>query len=60
MIRPLLDAAGYAVRFPTLGVILLLSAFPGALGLSYNYLIPVAARDRDQVVVRESEGSRER
>ena len=45
MLRPLLDAAGYAVRFPTLGVILLLSAFPGALGLSYNYLVPVAARD---------------
>ena len=45
MLRPLLDAGAYAVRFPTLGVILLLSAFPGALGLSYNFLVPVAARD---------------
>ncbi len=45
LVRPLIDALGYAVRFPTLGVILGLSIFPGALGLSYNYLIPVAARD---------------
>ena len=45
MIRPLIEAGAYAVRFPTLGVILLLSVIPGALGLSYNYLVPVAARD---------------
>lgn len=45
LIRPLIDAGAYAVRFPTLGVILLLSIVPGALGLSYNYMVPVAARD---------------
>jgi MFS family permease len=45
LLRPLLDALAYAVRFPTLGVILLLAVVPGTLGLSYNYMIPVAARD---------------
>ena len=45
LLRPLVEAAGYGIRFPTLGVILVLSAVPGALGLSYNYLLPVAARD---------------
>jgi len=45
LLRPLLDAAAYGRRFPTLGVILILSAIPGALGLSYNYLLPVAAVD---------------
>jgi MFS family permease len=45
LLRPLIDAAAYGRRFPTLGVILVVSAIPGALGLSYNYLLPVAARD---------------
>lgn len=45
IIRPILEASGYGVRFPTLGVILLLAALPGSIGLSYNYLLPVAARD---------------
>ena len=45
LVRPVLEAAGFAIRYRTLGVILVLSAVPGALGLSYNYLLPVAARD---------------
>jgi MFS family permease len=45
LFRPLIDATAYGRRFPTLGVILAMSAVPGALGLSYNYLLPVAARD---------------
>jgi MFS family permease len=45
MLRPLIDAAAYGRRFPTLGVLLIVSAIPGALGLSYNYLLPVAAVD---------------
>jgi len=45
LFRPVIEAAGYAFRYPTLGVILALSAVPGALGISYNYLLPVAARD---------------
>jgi len=45
LVRPILEAAGFAIRYRTLGVILVLSAVPGALGLSYNYLLPVAARD---------------
>lgn len=45
MVRPLVDAAMYARRSPTLGVLLLLAAAPGAVGLSYNYLLPVAAKE---------------
>jgi MFS family permease len=45
LFRPLVDAAGYARRHPTLGVILLLSAGPGILGLSYNFILPVAAQE---------------
>jgi MFS family permease len=43
LLRPLVEAAAYGRRFPSLGVILLVAAIPGALGLSYNYLLPVAA-----------------
>lgn len=43
MLRPLIDAAAYGRRFPSLGVILIVATVPGALGLSYNYLLPVAA-----------------
>jgi MFS family permease len=43
LLRPLIEAAAYGRRFPSLGVILLVAAIPGALGLSYNYLLPVAA-----------------
>jgi MFS family permease len=45
LLRPILEAFGYARRFPTLGVIVLLAAAPGAVGLSYIFLLPVAARE---------------
>ena len=45
MVGPLVDAAGYARRQPVLGALLLLAVVPGALGLSFNYLLPVAARE---------------
>jgi MFS family permease len=43
LLRPLIEAAAYGRRFPSLGVILIVATIPGALGLSYNYLLPVAA-----------------
>lgn len=43
LIRPIAEAGAHAVRNPTLGTILLLSAGPGLIGLPYNFLLPVAA-----------------
>jgi MFS family permease len=43
LIRPIVEAGGHAIRNPTLGTILLLSAGPGLIGLPYNFLLPVAA-----------------
>jgi MFS family permease len=43
LIRPIMEAGGHAIRNPTLGTILLLSAGPGLIGLPYNFLLPVAA-----------------
>jgi MFS family permease len=45
LVRPLIEAGAYAVRFPTLGVIVLLAIAPGAIGLSYMYMLPVVVRD---------------
>ena len=45
LLRPVFEAFGYIRRFPTLGVIVLLSAAPGAIGLSYIFLLPTAARE---------------
>jgi MFS family permease len=45
LFRPLVEAAAYAVRYPTLGLIVLLSIAPGAIGLSYMYMLPVVIRD---------------
>jgi MFS family permease len=45
LFRPLIEAGAYAVRFPTLGVIVLLAIAPGAVGLSYMYMLPVVVRD---------------
>jgi MFS family permease len=45
LIRPLVESASYALRYPTLGVILVLSIAPGAFGLSYMYMLPVVIRD---------------
>ena len=45
MVRPLVEAASYARRYPTLGLIILVSVVPGAVGLSYTFLLPVVVRD---------------
>jgi MFS family permease len=45
MMRPLIEAASYARRFPTLGLIILVAVAPGAVGLSYTFLLPVVIRD---------------
>ena len=44
-VAPILEAARFAIQVPIVGVILLLSIGPGALGLAYNFLLPVAARE---------------
>ncbi len=45
LFRPLVEAAAYAARFPTLGVLIVLAIAPGAIGLSYMYMLPVVVRD---------------
>jgi len=45
LLRPVIEAFGYTRRFPTLGVIVLLAAAPGTIGLSYIFLLPVAAAE---------------
>jgi MFS family permease len=42
-VGPLVEAARYALRSPVLGVILVLATVPGAVGLAYTYLLPIAA-----------------
>jgi predicted MFS family arabinose efflux permease len=45
LLRPIFEAGAHALRYPTLGMILLLSAGPGLIGLPYNFLLPVAATE---------------
>jgi MFS family permease len=45
LLRPLVEAGAYARRQPVLATVLLLATVPGAIGLSFNYLLPVAARE---------------
>jgi MFS family permease len=45
LLRPVIEALSYARRFPTLAVVVLLAAAPGAIGLSYIYLLPIAAKE---------------
>lgn len=45
LFRPLIEAGAYAIRYPTLGVIVLLSIAPGAFGLAYMFMLPVVIRD---------------
>ncbi|MFN8621807.1 MAG: MFS transporter [Chloroflexota bacterium] len=47
MFRPLIEAGAYARRQPVLATVLLLAIVPGAIGLSFNYLLPVAAHQLD-------------
>ncbi len=44
-LRPLIEAGAYAVRYPTLGIIVLLAVAPGAFGLAYMFMLPVVIRD---------------
>jgi len=43
LIGPLVEAFRYATNHPTLGVLIILSIVPGAIGLSYIFMLPVAA-----------------
>jgi predicted MFS family arabinose efflux permease len=45
MLGPLVEAFRYATRHPTLGVLITLSIAPGAIGLSYIFMLPVAAEE---------------
>ena len=45
LLRPVVEALAYTRRFPTLAVIVLLAAAPGAIGLAYVYLLPTAAAE---------------
>jgi len=47
LVGPLVDAARYARHDPILGTLLVLAIVPGAIGLSFNYLLPVAAHELD-------------
>jgi MFS family permease len=42
-VGPLAEAFRYAVGHPTLGVLIFLSIAPGAIGMSYIFMLPVAA-----------------
>jgi MFS family permease len=42
---PLLEASRYAISHPTLGILILLAVAPGAIGLSYIFMLPVAAEE---------------
>ncbi len=45
IIDPLREAVAYGRRYPTLGVLLLLPMAAGLLGLSYIFMLPVAAEE---------------
>ena len=42
---PILEASRYAISHPTLGVLILLAIAPGSIGLSYTFMLPVAAEE---------------
>ena len=43
LLGPLVEAIRYAAAYPTLGVLMLLTIAPGAIGLTYTFMLPVAA-----------------
>lgn len=45
LLGPLVEAFRYATRHRTLGVLITLSIAPGAIGLSYIFMLPVAAEE---------------
>ena len=42
---PIREASRYAISHPTLGVLILLAIAPGWIGLSYTFMLPVAAEE---------------
>jgi MFS family permease len=42
---PIREAGRYAISHPTLGVLILLTIAPGSIGLSYIFMLPVAAEE---------------
>ncbi len=42
---PLVEAVRYARRYPTLGILIALAIAPGAIGISYIFMLPVAAEE---------------
>jgi len=42
---PIMEASRYAISHPTLGVLILLAIAPGSIGLSYTFMLPVAAEE---------------
>jgi MFS family permease len=45
LLGPLVEASRYAISHPTLGVLIVLAIAPGAIGLSYIFMLPVAAEE---------------
>lgn len=45
LVGPLVEAFRYATMHPTLGVLIVLAIAPGAIGLSYIFMLPVAAQE---------------
>ena len=45
LVGPLAEAFRYAIGRPTLGVLIVLAIAPGTIGLSYIFLLPVAAEE---------------
>ena len=45
LLGPIIEASRYARSHPTLGVLIALAIAPGAIGLSYIFMLPVAAEE---------------
>ena len=45
LVGPLVEAFRYATSHPTLGLLIILSIAPGSIGLSYIFMLPVAAEE---------------
>ncbi len=45
LVGPLMEAFRYAASYPTLGTLIVLAIAPGAIGLSYIFMLPVAAQE---------------
>ena len=45
LVGPLAEAFQYAIARPTLGVLIVLAIAPGTIGLSYIFMLPVAAQE---------------